>query len=760
MKDSAHNGAYHPAPILTGRVSLSKDLAALRERLAESAHDVWARGRMTEGWTLGSKRDTAKKRHPNLVPFHRLPNSEKEFDRSMVAETLKGLLAMGYRIEKGRGSLRVRIKPGSGLQEVMSRLQEGRGHTAQELLSLWEARTPEWATAPKIHALLAERALDAGEPVIAYDVLRHGLELLPRDVRMRQLIGLAMARLGAPDPARIILQGLCAEGHKDEETLSLLARTYKDLAFAQGVGGRRAFLMRQSHACYNEAFRRWRGIYSGINAAATALMGGKASSARRLAVRVRALCLADMKDGWERGPQAYWTAATLGEAELILGRWAHAEECYLRASRIGRGGYGRLNSTRLQARRLMCHLASPPKTRIEGCFPVPRVVAFTGHMIDVPGRRVPRFPPVLEGKVREAIDAALRGLSPNFGFSSAACGSDILFLESMLARGAEIEVVLPVPPSEMRKTSVELVPGGWGKRFDRVISRASRVHVTSPRGASTDPIIYSYCNHVLDGLARLKAEHLGGDAVGLAVWDSSGEGRAGGTGELVRLWQAGRRAVDIIDLRAIRRAAGFRDAPRPFRKPRPVSARSPAQFSQAVKALLFADVVGFSSIPEAYIPVFNRRVLGLAAELMTRSRRQPETRNVWGDALYLGFARLEDAGLFALDLTRRIAAVDWPRFGLPERISLRVGLHAGPVYAYVNPFTRQRDYTGTHVSRAARLEPITPPEQVYASQEFAAMASSLGIRSLRCEYVGQIPMPKGYGIFPTYHVRSIPRGGD
>jgi len=62
---------------------------------------------------------------------------------------------------------------------------------------------------------------------------------------------------------------------------------------------------------------------------------------------------------------------------------------------------------------------------------------------------------------------------------------------------------------------------------------------------------------------------------------------------------------------------------------------------------------------------------------------------------------------------------------------------------------------GTHVSRDARLEPITLPGQVYASQAFAALATAQRIEGFTCDYIGQTPLAKKYGTFPTYHVRRL-----
>ncbi len=91
---------YRPTPIDTSGITLSDDLLGLRERLAENAHDVWASRRLSEGWTYGPTRDDAARKHPDLVPYARLPDTEKQYDRDTAMETLKAIIALGYRIER------------------------------------------------------------------------------------------------------------------------------------------------------------------------------------------------------------------------------------------------------------------------------------------------------------------------------------------------------------------------------------------------------------------------------------------------------------------------------------------------------------------------------------------------------------------------------------------------------------------------------------------------------------------------------------
>lgn len=91
---------YKPAPRDTSGVRLPRELVELTELLARNTHENWARRRMAEGWTYGTERSDEKKEHPSLVPYEDLSESEKDYDRTTAMETLKTIVALGYRIEK------------------------------------------------------------------------------------------------------------------------------------------------------------------------------------------------------------------------------------------------------------------------------------------------------------------------------------------------------------------------------------------------------------------------------------------------------------------------------------------------------------------------------------------------------------------------------------------------------------------------------------------------------------------------------------
>ncbi len=91
---------YIPEPIETKDVELSDDLKSLSEDLAKHVHEVWAKGRITQGWTLGPARNDELKQTPCLVPYEELTEEERDYDRNTSQETLRFLIKQGYRIVK------------------------------------------------------------------------------------------------------------------------------------------------------------------------------------------------------------------------------------------------------------------------------------------------------------------------------------------------------------------------------------------------------------------------------------------------------------------------------------------------------------------------------------------------------------------------------------------------------------------------------------------------------------------------------------
>ena len=747
---------YEPGPLDTLHLDLTPEITQLSEMFARNVHENWAKLRIAEGWRYGPHRDDQRKEHPNLVPYQQLPESEKQYDRQTAIESIKALLAMGYTIQPPAGTRisHENTSPASrnGLTSVLQLLKDCSQPDLALLQGLWRAHDPEvWSLNPEAYRLLAERILRLGEPLLAYDVVAEGMKSFSQDLRLRQLLALALARSGASGAANNVLEHLYQDGYRDEETLGLLARTHKDLAREEEDVSKANQHLRRAYEFYSQGYETSGGYWSGINAATLALFLGERESAAALARLVGDQCRQRLRELAEVSGERYWLVSTLGEAALLVGDWSEAENWYSQAVELGRGDWGSLQSTRHNARLLMQRIAQGEDAgRIERLFRFPSVVVFAGHMVDRDDRTEPRFPPRLESMVKEAIRQRLTKLNAGIGYASGACGSDILFHEVMLEMKGESYVILPYEKERFIQDSVEIVRGSdWGKRLEKIIAQAIETQEVS-RQRQSNNVAYEFANLVLHGLASVRAEQLETKLVPVAVWDGKSGTGLGGTAGTVERWQRIGLNVEIIDLEEILRCEcpGLSVS---AASPTPASNPATSEFAPEIRALLFADAEGFSKLTDEEVPLFAQHFLGLAGRLSAESPHRPLTKNTWGDGLYFVFANVRDAGQFALDLRDVVRDTDWSKHGLPV-LSLRIGLHAGPVYSCCDPVTQHTTYIGANVSRAARIEPITPTGQVYASQTFAALAAAEGVREFRCDYVGQTPMAKKYGTFPTYVV--------
>jgi class 3 adenylate cyclase len=160
--------------------------------------------------------------------------------------------------------------------------------------------------------------------------------------------------------------------------------------------------------------------------------------------------------------------------------------------------------------------------------------------------------------------------------------------------------------------------------------------------------------------------------------------------------------------------------------------------------MLFADVKNFSRLDDVRYPDFFSTFLDEVKSVIEEKSPRPAFVNTWGDGLYVVYDRVVDGADFALRLVDRVRGVKWADLGLPVDTTVRIGMHAGPVYQRMDPIIGRENVFGSQVNRAARIEPVTTPGCVFASEQFAAaLAVEVG-HPFSCEYVGIEELAKGY----------------
>ena len=173
--------------------------------------------------------------------------------------------------------------------------------------------------------------------------------------------------------------------------------------------------------------------------------------------------------------------------------------------------------------------------------------------------------------------------------------------------------------------------------------------------------------------------------------------------------------------------------------------------------MLFGDIHGFSKLTDAQLPLFTDKIMGTLGEVTRRHKQHIAFVNTWGDGIFVVFRNAGRAAACALDMQDAMSAIDLGAAGLPETVKLRLGGHLGPVYELDDPVTDRPNYYGAHVSRAARIEPITPEGCVYVTETFAAMLALHNAGQFSCDYVGNTEMAKHYGRLRMFLLR---RAGD
>jgi len=177
--------------------------------------------------------------------------------------------------------------------------------------------------------------------------------------------------------------------------------------------------------------------------------------------------------------------------------------------------------------------------------PPRRVVLFSGHMIDAPGREKPRFPADNEPIAAKAITAALADLgvgSADLCICGGACGGDLLFAEASLARSARLELYIPFDEATFLQESVDFAGNDWRARFFAAKARAT-LHVLpierGPTRPSEDP--YERNNvWMLDAAMRFGPEKV--DLV--CLWNGqSGDGPGGAQHMMQKVRDRGGRTI-------------------------------------------------------------------------------------------------------------------------------------------------------------------------------------------------------------------------
>jgi class 3 adenylate cyclase len=597
-----------------------------------------------------------------------------------------------------------------------------------------------WKPGPRLLELLhrfARLLLHQGHPTLALEVASRGLaEAYPDDHELLYCRALALLNCGNTTRAEDFVRELLARSDLSKQVrsdvLSLAGRIPKDRANRTRDPNDRVELRRLALDFYRQAYELSGDTFPGINAASLALLCGEPELSLDLAGKVRD----DVRKELEKDDKKddYWLHATLGEASVLLGDPTAAHTRYARAAQLARNDHkdGDLISMRRQL--LMLREHRPVGDEVLGLFHFPPV-------------------PALEEAVKARINQELEDVGASIGYCSPGCGSDILFGELMRKRGGELHVVLPFDEQDFIDERVTYgLPDleSWRGRYKELCGGLRvTTHFATKEPFLNDQVLHDFNGVFMQGLALTRAEQVGVPAIAVVVQDSTVQSSQSGLATFVENWKKTGRELRIINLAAVRAGVPLTAA-----APEAVQERPARRSERTVKAMLFADVAGFSGLPEEKLPAFFLEFLGIVEKQLEKTSRL--FANTWGDGLYIVFADAVSCADFALRLLEQLERIDFKAFRLvlkkDKKPGVRIGLHTGPVFEGRDPIIEKINYFGSHVSRAARIEPVTAPGCAFVSEQFAAALALTPGHNFLCEYLGLQPLAKDYDRCPLYRL--------
>ncbi len=507
----------------------------------------------------------------------------------------------------------------------------------------------------------------------------------------------------------------------------LPGRIAKDRALKLSGAARQAAL-REAATIYRRISKSKPDYYPAINWASLSYLAGDREEGRRVAQSVLA-------DPAIKGAADYWSLATRAEARFLLGERDAARADLLAAAQRPDADAGARSSTRRQLKLILDSQGVEAAEAAEILAPLKAPP--TLYAVDLAGAGQ-GFGDFTRGVVRTAnarIAKFLAELQPGAVFTSLGSPAEILFAEAALAQGVELNVMLELPEAAFLAEFIEPAGASWARRFKSCCRKARRVDSAADDATTEDPSLADYAARVAMGLTLLRAQYLDGEAIQVIL-----EGGAG----VDRSLADDRWREDASRLQIVLR---FTDAEAP---PQTVEHAKPRQCC----AVVFGDLPGFSRLPESYLPIFWDTVMRAVGEVIGETGDAVKLKNTWGDAIHFVIPDVRRAAEICLTVQRRLSGIDGRLLGRSEAPTMRIGAHYGPVFEGWDPVAAQHTYYGRALSRAARIEPITPPGTVYVTEAFAAILLLESRGEFTCTYVGRVPLAKGYGTFRMYDLKA------
>lgn len=577
----------------------------------------------------------------------------------------------------------------------------------QTLRQSWQSEGDNWDQTQLQDA--AQQAISFSDMHLAIDIANAAIERFGLHPTSQYYLALAYANCGSREEVFTLIEALMSTIKESDDVyvdaLCLIGRLEKDKFIRQSGNSAGDTGLVNALEAYHNAYQISGGSFPGINAATLFQQADAKQNSRDIAVKIITNNASDQDE--------FWQLATLAEAHLLLEEFDSARHYYQRVVDMAGTNYGLLASVKKHLP-LIAAKASVPRD-ILAMLSGPAIAVFSGHMFDAVDRVNPRFPLELKDQVAAEIGGFIDHNQIRIGYSSAACGGDLIFCREILNRGLELNVVLPFAADEFRRTSVALNGVDESMEFWDVLKHANSVSIATDESHLNNPCLYTHAADLIEGYAQLRAKQCDGHLKVVAAIDPYATGESGGSLERAVIWLEEGLDVHIIDIGKLRGEVKTNSILSVQNKK--VDVRN---LGREIKSL-----VEISS--NTHDDVVHRVLASKVPEDMEFMR---------GEGVNRAFASAKEAAEYAYDVRALAQMIKWEDMDLPKDTQLQIAVHTGPIFPRSK--TKDRDYFGTHVFYARELAEVTPPGCIYLTEQAAALLETHGPAEYSSDYLGEM----------------------
>lgn len=567
-------------------------------------------------------------------------------------------------------------------------------------------------------------AQKTGDYLKEYDLAQAALQFSPKDEFFQYCSVLALSRCNAKQRALDSFYSYKLHLSDSQYVRALEARILKDLAFLNMDKE----IFSAAAVTYHQEFIKTGAHYSAINAATLYLLSGDHRQASELANSAIEIARQDL------GPQ-YFPLTTQAEAFILLNRQDEARKAIGEAAKHNEKNLLTRARTHRQLK-LICNYLDIDPEILDPLLPE-TVIHYCGHIYD-------RHRPLNkkdECELLLRIENVISNQHCAVAYGSLAAGADIMFAESILKQGGELNVWLPFGVESFCDVLVRTAGANWGKRFYDCIKGAHTVSCATESDFLGEDSLFKFCSDVAMGMAIMRANSLNTKLKQLAVWNQLESNQSSATYLNIAKWKELGHHSEII--------------PCPAKLPKHYVRKVQGSYPESRReshAILFADVRGYSKLSDRDIVWYFNVLQPVLAKAIEEFQPEIQHLDTWGDAIFLVTEKASTAARIAVALDNAIAEIDQTSLDLEVPLLMRVGLHYGPVYKLYDSLTKCFTYSSNDVNKTARIEPVTPPGEIFGTEPFVAMLEIEGEGWASFEYAGTISSAKNYGAFRMFHI--------